>query len=76
MERVFPIILAISLCVTQLFGLVRSGFAQEDSAGLVRLSISFGGGEASTWNGSVSLSEGHLADPVLLGNEADVPGSY
>ena len=41
----------------------------------MRLRIAWGGGAERRWQGAVALSEGTLAEPRLLGIEADEPGS-
>jgi len=41
----------------------------------MRLRIAWGGGSERTWQGTVALSKGTLADPQALGIEADEPGS-
>jgi hypothetical protein len=41
----------------------------------VRLRVVWGGGEARSWQGTIRLSRGSLSDPLLLGMEADEPGS-
>ena len=40
-----------------------------------RLRIAWGGGVARQWQGTISLTEGSVSDPRLLGLEADEPGS-
>ena len=46
-----------------------------DSHGLCRVNISWGGGEARTWQGEMRLSGGQMRNMTLLGSEADVPGT-
>lgn len=41
----------------------------------LRLRIAWGGGEPRVWRGAVSVSQGELSQPRLLGIEADEPGS-
>lgn len=41
----------------------------------IRLRIAWGGGESCSWQGTIRLSEGVLAEVVPLGLEADDPGS-
>ncbi|MEX2121933.1 MAG: family 10 glycosylhydrolase [Pirellulales bacterium] len=56
---------------------VASAWVGDDnrSADGVRLRIEWGGGLERQWRGSISISHGSLADPRLLGVEADEPGS-
>lgn len=41
----------------------------------LRLRIAWGGGSERTWQGTIALSDGSLAEPRPLGIEADEPGS-
>jgi Glycosyl hydrolase-like 10 len=41
----------------------------------VRLRIAWGGGEARSWQGTISISEGALSEATPLGLEPDEPGS-
>ncbi|MGA2068516.1 MAG: family 10 glycosylhydrolase [Thermoguttaceae bacterium] len=41
----------------------------------LRVRVAWGGGAERLWDGSISLSQGALSEPQLLGIEADEPGS-
>lgn len=43
--------------------------------GLMRISISWGGGKPRAWVGKISVSNGYLKDVVSLGVDADISGS-
>lgn len=49
--------------------------ADEPVAGAMRVRLEWGGGEARRWSGLVELDEGRFEDVVLLGVDADLPGS-
>jgi len=51
---------------------VEPSFAAEAS---MRIRIAWGGGSERLWQGTISVSQGSLAEPTPLGIEADEPGS-
>ncbi len=62
-------LLAVALC------LACRSWAAASEAETVRVRIAWGGGAARTWTGSLTVDQGELRDPQLLGIEADEPGS-
>lgn len=50
----------------------RAGAAKEVN---LRVRVAWGGGAERLWQGTITVDEGHLADPEPLGIEADEPGS-
>ena len=52
-----------------------AGAAHAAAADSLRVRIAWGGGADRLWQGTVSVSQGTLAEPVPLGIEADEPGS-
>jgi len=64
--RVIPAVWAVSLIAI---------LAGPTWASTLRVRISWGGGTARRWSGEVRLSQGTMAQPRLLGIDADEPGS-
>lgn len=48
---------------------------QPSDFGLMRISITWGGGEAKPWYGTIYLENGILSDPVSLGADTDLSGT-
>ncbi|HEX5103673.1 MAG TPA: hypothetical protein VFV87_07685 [Pirellulaceae bacterium] len=63
--------LAAAFSLAVLVGNVAATAAEFD----LGLRIAWGGGEGTSWQGTIRLSAGVLADPAPLGLEADDPGS-
>lgn len=52
-----------------------NGAPDDSTSPTLRLRIEWGGGAPQQWQGSISATEGEVANPVPLGIEADEPGS-